>query len=635
MAARAICCRRAAALAIAFALAACSAPPPTAAVVATALPQPTATPVPPTAAPAARVLTICLENEPASLYIFSEAGRGWNHVQEALRDGPIDRRSFGRQPVILESLPDWENGDVTLESVLVDPGAGLVTANGDLDRLAAGVPYWTPEMERVLAQADKAVTTIQVRVTFRLRADVRWSDGAPLTADDSVFGFEIGSAAATPGSKLAAWRTASYSASAEHTITWVGQPGYYPADVLEHLAEPLARHAYGNLDAAQLLTDEQANRAPLGWGAFQVAQWEPGLLRLVRNKYYFRAAAGLPRVDEVHFVTLADESAALSAVAGGECQIAVRDSWEAWEDSADALLAAQASGQLAVQLVPGPVLEQLGFGILMAPGLQRKAGTDLFQAVPLRRALAHCVDREALAAAAQWGQGSAAAGFVPAAHPLQPAPAGSALPAYDVQRGQALLDAAGWLPAVDSGVRYRQGRALRLRYAVNFPLSNSGFLRQAVAELLRTQLRACGVDLQVQPFASTDLYGEFPAGVLFGRQFDLAQFAWLQPGEPRCELFTSAELPGLTNPGGSNYTGYRSAAYDSACSTARFARTQAAARAAHWAAQQLLLDELPALPLFFRLRIAVAQPGVRGLQLDASQPSPLWNIEELDFAAPY
>lgn len=634
MAARAICCRRAAALAIAFALAACSAPPPTAAVVATALLQPTATPVPPTAAPAARVLTICLENEPASLYIFSEAGRGWNHVQEALRDGPIDRRSFGRQPVILESLPDWENGDVTLESVLVEPGAGLVTADGDLDRLAAGVSYWTPEMERVLAQADKAVTTIQVRVTFRLRADVRWSDGAPLTADDSVFGFEIGSAAATPGSKLAAWRTASYSASAEHTISWVGQPGYYPADVLEHLAEPLARHAYGNLDAAQLLTDEQANRAPLGWGAFQVAQWEPGLLRLVRNKYYFRAAAGLPRVDEVHFVTLADESAALSAVAGGECQIAVRDSWEAWEDSGDALLAAQASGQLAVQLVPGPVLEQLGFGILMAPGLQRKAGTDLFQAVPLRRALAHCVDREALAAAAQWGQGSAAAGFVPAAHPLQPAPAGSALPAYDVQRGQALLDAAGWLPAVDSGVRYRQGRALRLRYAVNFPLSNSGFLRQAVAELLRTQLRACGVDLQVQPFASTDLYGEFPAGVLFGRQFDLAQFAWLQPGEPRCELFTSAELPGLTNPGGSNYTGYRSAAYDSACSTARFARTQAAARAAHWAAQQLLLDELPALPLFFRLRIGVAQPGVRGLQLDASQPSPLWNIEELDFAAP-
>jgi len=38
--------------------------------------------------------------------------------------------------------------------------------------------------------------------------------------------------------------------------------------------------------------------------------------------------------------------------------------------------------------------------------------------------------------------------------------------------------------------------------------------------------------------------------------------------------------------------------------------------------------------LFFRLRIGVAQPGVRGLQLDASQPSPLWNIEELDFAAP-
>ncbi|MEY4233668.1 MAG: hypothetical protein RL635_635 [Chloroflexota bacterium] len=627
--------RRGAALAFALLFAAaCGGQPPAVAVVPTASPQPTVTPVPPTAVPAPRVLTVCLENEPASLYIFSAAGRGWNHVQEALRDGPIDRRSFGRQPIILERLPDWENGDVTLESVVVAAGAGLVTADGDLDRVAAGVPYWTPDLERVLARADTAVTTIQMRVTFRLREDVRWSDGAPLTADDSVFGFEIGSAAETPGSKLVAWRTASYSASDVHTITWVGQPGYYPADVLESLAEPLARHAYGNLDAAQLLTDEQANRAPLGWGAFRVAQWEPGLLRLVRNKYYFRAAEGLPRVDEVHFRTLPDESVALSAVAGGECQIAVRDSWEAWEDSADALLAAQSSGQLAVQLVPGPVLEQLGFGILMAPGMQRKAGADLFQAVALRQALAHCVDREALADAAQWGQGSAAAGFVPAAQPLQPAPAGSALPEFDVERAQALLQDAGWLPAGDSGVRFKQGRALRLRYAVNFPLSNSGFLRQAVAELLRTQLRACGVDLQVQPFTSADLYGEFPAGVLFGRQFDLAQFAWLQPGEPRCELFTSAELPGAANPGGSNYTGYRSAAYDTACSTARFARTRAAAQAAHAAAQQLLIDELPALPLFFRLRIGVAQPGVRGLQLDASQPSPLWNIEELDFAAP-
>ena len=627
--------RRGAALAFALLFAAaCGGQPLAVAVVPTASPQPTVTPVPPTAVPAPRVLTVCLENEPASLYIYSAAGRGWNHVQEALRDGPIDRRSFGRQPIILERLPDWENGDVTLESVVVAAGAGLVTADGDLDRLAAGVPYWTPDMERVLARADTAVTTIQMRVTFRLREDVRWSDGAPLTADDSVFGFEIGSAAETPGSKLVAWRTASYSASGAHTIIWVGQPGYYPADVLESLAEPLARHAYGNLDAAQLLADEQANRAPLGWGAFRVAQWEPGLLRLVRNKYYFRAAEGLPRVDEVHFRTLPDESVALSAVAGGECQIAVRDSWEAWEDSADALLAAQSSGQLAVQLVPGPVLEQLGFGILMAPGMQRKAGADLFQAVALRQALAHCVDREALADAAQWGQGSAAAGFVPAAQPLQPAPAGSALPEFDVERGQALLQDAGWLPAGDSGVRFKQGRALRLRYAVNFPLSNSGFLRQAVAELLRTQLRACGVDLQVQPFTSADLYGEFPAGVLFGRQFDLAQFAWLQPGEPRCELFTSAELPGAANPGGSNYTGYRSAAYDSACSTARFARTRAAAQAAHAVAQQLLIDELPALPLFFRLRIGVAQPGVRGLQLDASQPSPLWNIEELDFAAP-
>ena len=47
---------------------------------------------------------------------------------------------------------------------------------------------------------------------------------------------------------------------------------------------------------------------------------------------------------------------------------------------------------------------------------------------------------------------------------------------------------------------------------------------------------------------------------------------------------------------------------------------------------RLFAQELPALPLFTRLRLAATTPDVRNFRLDATQPSDLWNVFELDLA---
>ena len=41
----------------------------------------------------------------------------------------------------------------------------------------------------------------QVSATYTLKAGLQWSDGAPLTAADSVFSFNLAADAATPVSK--------------------------------------------------------------------------------------------------------------------------------------------------------------------------------------------------------------------------------------------------------------------------------------------------------------------------------------------------------------------------------------------------------------------------------------------------
>ena len=63
------------------------------------------TPLPPTAAPAQRTLTVCLGEEPNTLYPFGGPNAAARSVLAAVYDGPIDTRGYEYQPVILAQLP--------------------------------------------------------------------------------------------------------------------------------------------------------------------------------------------------------------------------------------------------------------------------------------------------------------------------------------------------------------------------------------------------------------------------------------------------------------------------------------------------------------------------------------------------
>ena len=53
----------------------------------------------------------------------------------------------------------------------------------------------------------------------------------------------------------------------------------------------------------------------------------------------------------------------------------------------------------------------------------------------------------------------------------------------------------------------------------------------------------------------------------------------------------------------------------------------------HTIAQQIFSQQMPALPLFWRIRVAVARPGVSGFVLDPSADE-MWGIEEIGIATP-
>jgi peptide/nickel transport system substrate-binding protein len=515
-----------------------------------------------------------------------------------------------------------------MAEVEVAPGQRVVdAATGAVVPLGEGVTLAQVDGSTITYTGLDPARTVQVWAEFTLRDDITWSDGAPVTADDSRFSFEVAASPDTPVSKFVVDRTASYEAVAADRLRWTGLPGWVDSGYAQRFWTPLPRHLYGALDAATLRTIPEANDQPLGWGPFVLAPggWvKGGHLTVVRNPNYFRAEEGLPRVDRVTFrFGLAAEDV-LEELEAGTCHVAGDD--VEFAAHLPALRAAGEAGWLSPQFVADNAFEHLDFGILPAEDYRRPAGNDLFADVRVRQAVAHCLDRQSLIDQLMEGLSEVPRAYVPAAHP---AFAGEALARYpfDPARGQALLEEAGWVDTDGDGVRQLAQRRLSVEL-VSGPAESA--FREALLALISQQLLAnCGMEAAPALRSTVELFDPWPAGQLFGRRFDLGTFPWRTGITPPCDLYLSSAIPNDQNPGGANNTGYSRAEFDAACQRALTALDEGERLAAHREAQRLFAVDVPSLPLFFRPKAGAALPRVTGFQLDSTAASVLWNVEVL------
>ena len=97
-------------------------------------------------------------------------------------------------------------------------------------------------------------------------------------------------------------------------------------------------------------------------------------------------------------------------------------------------------------------------------------------------------------------------------------------------------------------------------------------------------------------------------------------------------MFTTSQIPTAANQWmGINLGGYSNPAFDTQCLQARSTGADTAASAAGAAAaQKLFSDDLPAIPLYFHLKIAATRPDLCGLVMDVSSRSALYGIESFD-----
>lgn len=584
----------------------------------------TATPVPP------KELTICQRQEPNTLFIYGQPSRAARNVLEAIYDGPIDTRDYAFVPVILERLPSLEGGDAILRTVVVAEGDRIVDGRGAVAELKADVSIENSVGEQIIFDGT-VVTMTQMVVTFTLRSDVTWADGEPVDAADSVFSYQLAGELEDPSLQRRLERTTSYEAVDATRVVWTGVPGYHDTYYQLNFYHPLPEHVLGGEAADRLLASDKARYQPLSWGPFVIESWTAGeRITLVRNPAYFRASEGLPYLDRLTFRFMDDPLEAVEELRDGGCDIVA----ESLMDGVDMTSLAHIADEAAVDLLTGPgsEWEHLDFGIERAPWSER---VSFFQEPLTRQAIASCIDREQIAAEAFACRTAAVTeSYVPSSHPLYARDRLHSWP-YDPAAGRSLLEEAGWADTDGDGLLEAQdvaGIAAGTVFSVTLLTTEGDVPRQRVATILESQLRECGVAVKTEYLRPDVFYADGPDGPVFGRQFDLALFSWLNGLSAPCELYLSSQIPREENWWAtSNNPGYASDAYDDACQSALDALYGTDAhRSFHAEAQAIFSKDLPVLPLYFVPKSVGVRQGVSGITLDPSQQSAFSNIEALD-----
>jgi peptide/nickel transport system substrate-binding protein len=542
------------------------------------------------------------------------------------------RGSAGELRIVM-TVPD---GTVTsLNPYLGDNLFVLEPARLALEPLAAVqpdgalVPVLAAEIPTV---ANGGVSADLRAVTWKLRADVLWSDGSPFTAADVVFTFRYCSDPSTPCISATlfhdAERVEQLGASTVRIVWRQPRPDPYGLFVGSQGLILQERQFAGCIGAASVAEARcvAANLAPLGTGPFRVDGFSPDReARFAINRRFRDPAAPAFAAIRLGFVTDPLE-AARSVFERGEADYAL-----GIEADAPTLAHMIELGRGRLIETPTALVERLLFNQSDPDPALGEARSDPHRLHPfladrrVRRALTLAIDRRVLATAF-YERGVAGQ---PTCELVVTAPynqAGSLRDGRacepDTDEARRLLDAAGWQVGAD-GIRQKNSRKLRLML-----ISTVKPARQRAQELIRDAWGAVGVAVELRSVEAPRFFGSGPDSavrfpgdaLLFASGSDTADQT-----EYLCQ-WASERIPQPNNGWlGTNYERYRNAEYDILCARLRVETDPAERAALTLRMNDLLVDEAVTVPLVAHRTLSARAAALRG-----AEPGPwdvqLWNV---------
>lgn len=499
------------------------------------------------------------------------------------RDGEVEAAASGQaadRPLVLgyaselqglnPLLSTDQNANELIYYLLFTP---LVTYDEDFRPTPALADSWT--------LSDSAVT-------FRLRDDLVWHDGMPVTARDVAFTFERAKDPAF-ASPLAAAYLANVSGAevlGEHEIRFdFAAPHSEPLQ--DFFWPPIPAHLLADVGATEM-AGAAFNRDPVGNGPYRLVRWDPNQqLVFTANPDYPDGLGGPPAIGDVIYRIIPDQTTMLAELLSGGIEV-------------DGPLAPSQAGR--VEEADGVELQSFPWRQFTYIGWNTRR--PQFADAAVRRALTMAIDREAIVEAVLEGHGSVASGPIPPWHQL--APELSPLP-HDPAGAAAALEAAGWTDADGDGVREKNG----VRLSFDLLTNQRSPIYGDVARIIQSDLREVGVEAIPRLLEWQNVLASHR-----GRDFDAVLTNWVLDSfrvDPR-PLFHSSQVE-IEN--SANRSSYANPVADSLMDLG--ARTTDEARAAEiWAEfARVLQEDQPFTFMFWQEELAGVSRRLAGVRMDA------------------
>jgi peptide/nickel transport system substrate-binding protein len=417
--------------------------------------------------------------------------------------------------------------------------------------------------------------------TFQLRENVKWHDGQPLTSADVKFSFEnlVGKYNARGREAYRSIKTIETAGPLTVKISLKKTYSPFLEVLTAHDGCIMPRHLY---EGSDVLKNPHNDVNPVGSGPFKLKEWKKGShITLARNENYFKK--GRPFLDSIVFRIIPNAATRAIAFETGEINAIFASNSFPYQH-VDRLKKLR---NAMIKDIGSPSLIGLNFNLKGNPIVAKRE---------VRVAIAHAIDKKFIVEKGLRGVGKVIDSVIP---PGIPWAYNANVPKYpvDLKKANGLLDEAG----------YRKNAAgMRFQLRLAFEAGNDNSERPV--QILREQLKAVGIDIKLE---------RFERSVMLEKIFQKYDFdIWFGPlttrGHPALGTARLYMTTSITGKPFTNFTRYSNPKVDQLFEQAVTATNKQDMAKAYHAVQDILMRDLPTIPVADRLQLNIIKDEFHG-----------------------
>lgn len=340
-----------------------------------------------------------------------------------------------------------------------------------------------------------------LEIGYKLRDDIFFSDGHPVTADDVVFSYET-----VKNPEVDATTLASYLKDVDRVekisdreVKFFMKRVYFKSLEITGGLDIFPKHIY-QFDDPQEFNKRISN--PVGSGPYVFEKWNVGReVVLKRNENYW---GKMPNLEKIVYRIITNDAGAIQSLRSGDVDF-LRPLPDQYTDLANDPEFTKDFKPLSYW-TPGSGYFWMGWN-------QER---EFFKDKKVRQAMTHLVDREKICKYLLKNPDAVVPTGPFYIHGDQGDKSIKPWP-YDPEKAKQLLDAAGWIDTDGDGIRDKDGVPFRFTYMI----VSGTYLHEQISKLLKDESAKVGIDVKIDPYEWSVFIQR-----LIDRKFDAVNLAW-------------------------------------------------------------------------------------------------------------